>query len=123
MTIHKKTVYLLTKMRKITKIGILATLLAAIGIGSLGYAAKKTKLLDGKISVYVNGKEINVPVYNRFKLTPGSCSGYVRRAAQDIFDKEYSVSNAWDRRYEDELVYEVNNNVTSRFMKKTRPPF
>ena len=83
-------------------------------LGALGYdvVAKKTNLLDSSIPVQVRSdsgeiKTLHVPVYNSRKVPEKHCSGYMRRAAQDIFGEEFAISEAWDRIYNDQLVATV----------------
>ena len=93
----------------------LATLALMIALVPSAYVlAKKTELFDGEITVELRGGSVEVPIYNRFKLPSESCSGYVRRSAEKLFGKKYSVSDAWNRRYEDQLIVGVDNNEDLR---------
>ncbi len=51
-------------------------------------------------------KVLDIPVYGSAILDELLCSKYVRLAASDLFGKSYSISPAWDRHYNDSLVYE-----------------
>ncbi len=67
-------------------------------------------LVNTKISVDLESGLIDVPVFNMFTgLRPGKCSAYVRKAAKELFGKDYAITNAWDRIYEDNLVAAVSD--------------
>lgn len=94
----------------VLKASVVGTLALTLG-GGLFYTAKKTNLFDGRIPVVVDGKKIEVPVYNHIKLKSGNCSGYVRLAAKDIFGEEYQPETAaWDRRHKDMPICKVERN-------------
>jgi hypothetical protein len=93
----------------VKKLGILASAFA-LGIGSLAGIARKTNWLDREIDVELKDGKITIPVYNPVKLIPGSCSGYARRAAEHIFGKKFSVSDAWDRKYKDRTIGQIEAN-------------
>ena len=69
------------------------------------YYGKKRKVLD-------------VPVYGTARVRERECSKYVRMAASDLFGKSYSIANAWDRRYKDKLVYEVDDSFLESLAKQ-----
>ena len=48
-----------------------------------------------------------VPVYGPALVDEKLCSKYVRMAARDMFGKFYAKTHAWNRRYDDRLVTEV----------------
>ncbi len=53
----------------------------------------------------------NIPEAPKYNLRGLECSGYVRNAAEDLFGKEFSWSNAWDRIHNDDVVVSnVANN-------------
>ena len=95
-------------MKKKNKFFGMITLVGTL-LGSSFYAAKYTNLLDGKVSsgVYTESGEIIVKRYNPLKLPPLRCSQFVRMAAKDLFGKNYSSSDAWERRYNDNLIDSV----------------
>lgn len=91
------------------KLGIalgLTGILASVG----GVMAKKTKIFDGTRRVQLVDGSVDVPTFNPIKLGAGNCSGYARRVAEEMFGKKYSFANAWDRRYKDRVVCEVEDN-------------
>jgi len=53
-------------------------------------------------------KTLNIPIYDLDELPPWRCSGFVRLAAKELFDKNYAVSDSWDRRYDDFFVSKIN---------------
>ncbi len=85
-----------------------------------GIYEEKIGLKDIRISVEVieNGapRILNVPFYSFIALLPCKCSAYVRMSAQELFGKNYSFSNAWDRRYNDRLVAEVDGKFLEEFV-------
>lgn len=106
-------------IRKFLK-GFLPTFIG--GAIVLTLLAAKTDALTERIPVNLKErqgiKRIEVPAYNLLRLPPGRCSGYVRRAAEDLFNLNYSLADAWDRRYEDRLVARVSSNDELREMAK-----
>ena len=79
-------------------------------------ADKKIDLYDTTIPTVVQTPEgprtLNVPVWNVFTgLYPYHCSAYGRKAAEKLFGKEYSYSDAWDRGDNDKLVAEVGDKT------------
>lgn len=51
----------------------------------------------------------SIPRFVKYKsLKPGSCSLYVLLAGKDLFDKEYTWSDSWDRRYNDKLLKAID---------------
>jgi hypothetical protein len=82
-------------------------------------------LFGEKISVDLEDGILEVPVFNLITgLKPGRCSGYVRRAAENLFDIQYAICNAWDRIHEDRLVARVTgfNTVNSFAREKLMTP-
>lgn len=51
-------------------------------------------------------EEIKAPIY---KIEPSHCSEYTRKAAKDLFSKNYSGSNSWNLRYYNRIVCEVKD--------------
>jgi len=99
-------------MKRKTYLKLLTALALGFGgVGGLAAVGRKTNLLDSSIPVELESGEMEVPVFSRFKLTPGSCSGYARRVASELFGKDFSHANAWDRRYVDNVVCGVETNV------------
>jgi len=101
--------------RKFLKAGTISALGALYGLCLGGYSqARNADTFDSYIPVELKTDEriivVRVPKYNPLKVFPGNCSGYVRRAAWDLFRKEFSASNAWDRRFKDTLVGRVCDN-------------
>jgi len=90
--------------------GAAALALAAAGAYEL---ATKTDIFDGKMPARVvineEEKELEIPAYNLAKVHPANCSKYARMCAKKVFGKSYGFSDAWDRRYEDQLVCNANN--------------
>lgn len=102
-------------MKKHMFLGIAGIGLGVFLAGGFYYTAKRTTLFDSKIPTKVyspSGEErvLNIPRYNLIKLPAVSCSGYVRRAAKDLFGVDYSIADAWDRRYSDQVVGPVDNS-------------
>lgn len=95
----------------------------AVGCGFLSLLAKKTNFFDKKYPLMLRTPQgivnMEIPVYNPLKLPPGNCSGYARRAAGKIFNKRYSFSDAWNRKYTDELVARVSGNKGLEEMEKS----
>lgn len=83
--------------------------------------AVRATLFDSSFPVTVhNGFEevtLNVPVYSWRRLKPCCCSGYVRMTAWDLFSKEYSLADAWNRRYRDLVVAKTNNESLESFVE------
>lgn len=53
--------------------------------------------------------KIRVPVYPTTQLGLLQCSAYVRLAAGELFGKTFSISHAWNRRYSDRVVAELES--------------
>ncbi len=69
---------------------------------------EKDKLFNQKIEQQ-SSDEIQAPQYN----TPRDyCSRYARFAAKDLFEKEYAWDHAWNLRYKDKIVHEIQENDT-----------
>ena len=64
-------------------------------------------------NVISNGKinQIEVPYYPLTLVGLFECAKYVRLAAKQIFGKHFARCNAWDRRYEDAVVAEINGTA------------
>ncbi len=90
------------------------TLLATSALASLAFIAvpqekQKMDLLGLDKKVELSSGEVTVPVYNVFTgLKPGMCSAYVRKAAKEMFDVDYSYSHAWDRIHNDRVIAELD---------------
>lgn len=100
----------------------IATLSAVASIGLLGAGianSPEINLIENSQRVVsVDGRSLNIPVYSLKNLGPGKCSAYVRMAAQEVFGKEYSFSNGWDRKYNDRVVSELNGNEELRNLER-----
>lgn len=99
-----------------SRLGVLSlgALVAALAVPIGRLAARKTDFFDSYIPVTVEGREepLNVPVYNPIKVPPLNCSGYVRRAAEDMFGLHYTSGvDAWNRRYHDVVVASVGEQT------------
>jgi len=97
---------------KLTK-SLCALALAGAGLAAIPtakFVSRNIDIFDSEISIELKEGSIDIPVYNCLKVPSGNCSGYVRRAAKDLFGKEYSISDAWNRRYNDNLVSTLNDN-------------
>ena len=97
--------------RALAYAGILAAALSsAVGI------ARKTTLFDsyGTIAVQVRDgkstKELRVPLYNPIKVPPGHCTKYGRMVAYELFGKDFPPGDAWDRKYTDTVVAQLDKN-------------
>ena len=58
-------------------------------------------------------KTLRVPVYSLTDVKPLECSRYARLAAEEMFDKKFSATAAWNRRYQDRIAIssdEINND-------------
>ena len=91
----------------------LATLLVgAAGLIGSGFAASETinPLFDSTVSIQADGENLEVPIYSLRRVRPGRCAAYARMAAEELFGKEYSYSNGWDRKYNDEVIANVSGN-------------
>lgn len=53
--------------------------------------------------------KLEIPHYSKSEVPPFYCSRYVQFAAKDLFGLEYSRSDAWNRRYDDQLVGPITN--------------
>ncbi|MDP3882119.1 MAG: hypothetical protein Q8Q31_04565 [Nanoarchaeota archaeon] len=104
-------------VNKFLSVGLIASAL----LGSIKIAGKKTDLLDSaplQVKALDNtGNELvyNVPTYNSFKIPPYNCSRYARMAAQDVFGVNYSPGNAWDLKYENDVISEVEGGNLEKF--------
>ncbi len=94
------------RKKRLTKV-----LFPVLAIASaFGIADRKMDLYNKQIPVKTQEGEIKAPVYNIFTgLHPGNCSAYVRKAGAEIFNKNYSFSSAWNRRYHDKVISQVKN--------------
>jgi hypothetical protein len=107
------------KTRK--KASRLATLLAGtLGLVGGGLATSETinPLFDSTVSVQADGKSFEVPMYSWRRVRPGRCAAYARMAAEELFGKEYSYSDGWDRQYNDKVVSNINNNENLRNLER-----
>jgi hypothetical protein len=59
------------------------------------------------ILVNLNYGPIKVPIFPFSEVPRMSCAGHVRRAAQEMFDKQFTTCDAWNRRYHDRLVLQI----------------
>lgn len=95
-------------MRISKKLKVLSAAAALAGLTAVGNT--KLDLVGNDIPVALQSRDIEVPVYNIFTgLRPGNCSGYVRKAAKELFDVDYSLSSAWDRIYNDGAAVPLTN--------------
>ncbi|NCN99257.1 hypothetical protein COU62_01165 [Candidatus Pacearchaeota archaeon CG10_big_fil_rev_8_21_14_0_10_35_219] len=53
------------------------------------------RVIDDSRKVYVDGRKLDVPVFSNIKVPADYCARYVRLAAEQMFDKNYEVANAW----------------------------
>ncbi len=91
---------------------LLGAVAALAGLSFIGARKLDSKMdfTGTDIPVTLQSGEIDVPVYNMFTgLRPGRCSAYVRKAAKDLFNENYSFSNAWDRIYNDKVLTGLND--------------
>ncbi len=63
-------------------------------------------------------KVLEVPSYGVLTLDPLKCSTYIRMAALEIFGLHYSYSDSWNRKYNDELIYEVGFSSLEELAEK-----
>ena len=61
---------------------------------------------DGKIHT------LQVPHYGPTKINPLECSVYVRMAAKELFDLDYSFADAWERTYKDRVKLWIPHSST-----------
>jgi hypothetical protein len=89
--------------------GLIGALIGLVAV-TPGLAEKNVvDILSGKEEVRLAQGEVEIPRYSNFEQRPGLCSAYVRKVGEEVFGKNYSFSNAWDRRYEDRFVSKVDS--------------
>lgn len=66
---------------------------------------KEKEIMFEQLKQEQSSDEIKIPHY---KLSPNSCSKYARLSAKRLFKKEYHPANAWDLKYDNEVVYSFN---------------
>jgi hypothetical protein len=83
--------------------------------GALGFldmtAPVDAKGADGEF------QELAVPVYAPSKVPAGFCSRYTRLAAQDLFGIPFASADAWNLRYHEEVVGDVNGKSLSELAR------
>jgi len=94
------------------------SLLLAAAVATHQVDKRWVDLRDKTIPVEVDGKDMQVPAYGILNLRPLRCSAYVRKAAHELFGIHYSLSPAWDRRYNDQLVTTLQDGQTLEQLTK-----
>lgn len=102
-------------MKNITRHALAGLVTAAMLVPGFYMEAKYGNGLDRHKQVKTLQGEVNVPLYNPVKLGAYHCSKYTRMASKEMFGKEYSYSDAWNRRYNDRVVGKTSNEeITSQ---------
>lgn len=103
------------KMRAITRHLLTGMIGAAMLVPSVYMEAKYGDGFDRHQETETIQGEVNVPLYNPIKLGAYHCSRYARLAAKEMFGKDFSHSDAWNRPYNDRVVGKTSNReITSQ---------